>query len=80
MDGIVKKMEKDKYFIVLRKSAYKKIAEDRFSLLEEVKQVNIGNARSATLSIGLGLNTATYALSLIPVIFQLTAFQSVRGI
>ena len=63
VDGIVKKMEKDKYFIVLRKSAYKKIAEDRFSLLEEVKQVNIGNARSATLSIGLGLNTATYALS-----------------
>ena len=47
VDGIVKKMEKDKYFIVLRKSAYKKIAEDRFSLLEEVKQVNIGNARSA---------------------------------
>lgn len=63
VDGIVKKMEKDKYFIVLRKSAYKKIAEDRFSLLEEVKRVNIGNARSATLSIGLGLNTATYALS-----------------
>ncbi|RHJ08952.1 DHH family phosphoesterase [Mediterraneibacter gnavus] len=31
--------------------------------VEEVKQVNIGNARSATLSIGLGLNTATYALS-----------------
>lgn len=63
VDGIVKKMEKDKYFIVLRKESYRKIAEDKFSLLEEVKQVNIGNARSATLSIGLGLNTATYALS-----------------
>ena len=63
VDGIVKKMEKDKYFIVLRKSSYRIIAEDKFSILEEVKQVNIGNARSATLSIGLGLNTATYALS-----------------
>ena len=63
VDGIVKKMEKDKYFIVLKKESYRKIAEDKFSLLEEVKQVNIGNARSATLSIGLGLNTATYALS-----------------
>ena len=61
VDGIVKKMEKDKYFIVLKKESYKKIAEDKFSLLEEVKQVNIGNARSATLSIGLGLNTVTYA-------------------
>ena len=63
VDGIVKKQEKDKYFIVLRKDAYKKLKEDKFSLLEEVKQVNIGNSRSATLSIGLGLNTATYALS-----------------
>lgn len=63
IDGIVKKMEKDKYFIVIKKESYRKIAEDKFSLLEEVKQVNIGNARSATLSIGLGLNTATYALS-----------------
>lgn len=63
VDGIVKKMEKDKYFVVIRKESYKRIKEDKFSLLEEVKQVNIGNARSATLSIGLGLNTATYALS-----------------
>ena len=63
VDGIVKKMEKDKYFVVIRKSSYRQIAEDKFSILEEVKQVNIGNARSATLSIGLGLNTATYALS-----------------
>ena len=63
VDGIVKKVEKDKYFVVIRKSSYRQIAEDKFSILEEVKQVNIGNARSATLSIGLGLNTATYALS-----------------
>ena len=63
VDGIVKKMEKDKYFVVIRKESYKKIKEDKFSILEEVKQVNIGNARSATLSIGLGLNTAIYALS-----------------
>ena len=63
VDGIVKKMEKDKYFVVIRKESYKKFKEDKFSILEEVKQVNIGNARSATLSIGLGLNTATYALS-----------------
>ena len=63
VDGIVKKLEKDKYFIVIRKESYHKFEEDKFSLLEEVKQVNIGNARSATLSIGLGLNTATYAQS-----------------
>lgn len=61
--GIVKKLEKDKYFIGIKKEGYYKIAADKFSLLEEVKQVSIGNTRSATLSIGLGLNTATYAQS-----------------
>ena len=61
-DGIVKKLE-DKYFIVIRKESYRKFEADKFSLLEEVKQVNIGNARSASLSIGLGLNTTTYAQS-----------------
>lgn len=63
IDGIVKKLEKDKYFIVIKKKSYCKIQADKFSLLEDVKNVNIGNARSATLSIGLGLNTATYAQS-----------------
>ena len=62
-DGIVKKLEKDKYFIVIKKKSYRKFEENRFSLLEEVKQVNIGNACSASLSIGLGLNTSTYAQS-----------------
>lgn len=63
VDGIVKKLENDKYFFVVKKESYRKFEADKFSLLEEVKQVNIGNARSATLSIGLGLNTATYALN-----------------
>ena len=63
VDGILKKLENDKYFFVVKKESYRKFEADKFSLLEEVKQVNIGNARSATLSIGLGLNTATYALS-----------------
>ena len=34
VDGIVKKMEKDKYFVVIRKESYKKIKEDKFSILE----------------------------------------------
>lgn len=63
VDGIVKKLENDKYFVVIKKAGYRKFEEDKFSLLEEVKQVNIGNSRSASLSIGLGLNAATYAQS-----------------
>lgn len=63
VDGLVKKLEKDKYFIAMKAESYHKLEADKFSVLEEVKQVNIGNARSATLSVGLGLNAPTYAQS-----------------
>ena len=42
-DGIVKKMETDKYFIAIQRQYFKQLEEDKFSLLEEVKSVNIGN-------------------------------------
>lgn len=63
VDGIVKKMETDKYFIVLRKQYFKQLEEDKFSLLEDVKSVNIGNGIPATLSIGLGLSGDSYSQS-----------------
>lgn len=63
VDGIVKKMENDKYFIVIKKQYFKQLEEDKFSLLEDVKSVNIGNGIPATLSIGLGLSRDAYAQS-----------------
>lgn len=63
VDGIVKKMENDKYFIVFKKQYFKQLEEDKFSLLEDVKSVNIGNGIPATLSIGLGLSCDAYVQS-----------------
>ena len=60
-DGICKKLEKDKYLIVLRKKAVALLQESRFELLEEVKTVNIGNEMAVTISIGIGLDGLTYA-------------------
>jgi len=60
-DGICKKLEKDKYLIVLRKKAISQLQEARFDLLEEVKTVNIGNEMAVTLSVGIGLDGLTYA-------------------
>jgi len=60
LSGIVKKIEKDKYFIVIKQQYIDKLREERFSLLEEVKTVNIGNERAVTLSIGMGMNGETY--------------------
>lgn len=60
MNGIVKKLEKDKYFIAIKQSYILELKENRFSILEEVKGVNIGNEMAVTLSIGLGMNGDTY--------------------
>lgn len=59
--GIVKRLEKDKYFIALKQKYMKNVEEDHFSLLEEVKKVNIGNEMAVTLSIGLGMNGESYS-------------------
>ncbi len=62
-NGIVKKVETDKYFIVVAKQYFKLLEEDRFSLLEDVKSVNVGNTIPATLGIGLGISREGYCQS-----------------
>ncbi len=61
VDGICKKLEKDKYLVILRKKAIAQLQETRFDILEEVKTVNIGNEMAVTISIGVGLDGLTYA-------------------
>lgn len=61
LDGICKKIEKDKYMIILRKKATVLLRENKFDILEDVKTVNIGNEMAVTISIGLGLDGLTYA-------------------
>lgn len=60
MNGIVKKIEKDKYFFVIKQQYMARIQEERFSILEDVKTVNIGNDMAVTLSIGIGMNGESY--------------------
>ncbi len=60
-DGIAKKIEKDKFLIILRKKAVEALKENRFDILEEVKTVNIGNEMAVTISIGVGLDGLTYS-------------------
>lgn len=63
LDGVVKKLEKDKYFLVMRKRSLEQLKEKKFSILEEVKAVNIGNEIAMTISMGVGINTDTFAQS-----------------
>ena len=59
--GIVKKMEKDKYFIAIQEKHLPIMRENKYELLQDVKTVNIGNEMAVTLSMGLGLSGATFA-------------------
>lgn len=60
LDGISKRIEKDKYLIILRKRSLMQLQANKFDILEEVKNVNIGNEMAVTISIGVGLGGLTY--------------------
>lgn len=60
LDGIVTKLEKDRYFITMQNKSLEEMKRTNFPLLEEVKDVNIGNEMSVTLSIGIGLGSSEY--------------------
>lgn len=60
LDAVVRKLEKDKYFVIMRKRSLDVLQKQKFNILEEVKTVNIGNEMAITLSIGIGLNAGTY--------------------
>ena len=61
IDGIVRKTEKDKYLLIIRKSALKQLENERFKLLEDVKAISIGNETAVTLSIGIGFDGLSFA-------------------
>lgn len=59
--AIVRKLEKDKYIVVFRYNYLEKLMHDKFSLLEEIKSIKIGNEMTITLSMGIGTGSAEYA-------------------
>jgi len=60
IDAVIKKIEKDKYFFVFQQKYLPYVQSNKFSILEEVRGVNIGNEMSVTISIGIGVDADTY--------------------
>jgi len=54
IDAIVKHIENDKYFFVFKQKYMQTLRNDRFSILDDVKNINVGNDIAMTLSIGIG--------------------------
>ena len=60
VDGVVQKIEKDKYFICFQYRYLQKLIDNRFSILEDVKNIKVGNENEVTLSIGVGEGGESY--------------------
>ncbi len=58
--GVVRKLERDKSFVLLNKSGLDELRANKFSILDDVKTVDIGNSMNVTLSLGIGLNMGSY--------------------
>ena len=59
--AIIRKLEKDKYLVVFRYKFLEKLLADKFSLVEDIKSVKVGNEKTLTLSIAIGTGAADNA-------------------
>lgn len=55
-DAVIKKLEKDKYIFVCQQQHLEQLQQGKFSLLDEVRNINIGNETPVTLSIAVGID------------------------
>lgn len=60
VDAICKKIEKDKFIVVFKQKYLPQLQSTKFSILDEVRSINIGNDLAVTLSISIGINSQTY--------------------
>lgn len=60
IDALVRKVEKDKYFVVFKYKYLQQLEDEKFSILEDVKSVKVGNEMAVTLSIGVGIKGNNY--------------------
>lgn len=54
--GFARKYESDKYLCVFRKSEFLKMIDDKFPIVEKVKEIEVYSSLPPTLSIGVGAN------------------------
>ncbi len=52
--GILKKPERDRYLLFFEHKNLKMLIEKKFEILDWVREINVGNKSSATISIGIG--------------------------
>lgn len=54
-DGILRKYEKDRFFFYFQKQYLEKYIDIKFKILDEIKEISVGNKIPPTLSLGIGV-------------------------
>lgn len=55
MDGVLKKLEKDRYIFLLSKGNLEKMKERKFDILNGLREVSVGEHIPVTMSMGVGV-------------------------
>ncbi|MGN0551543.1 MAG: DHH family phosphoesterase [Acutalibacteraceae bacterium] len=53
-DALLKRISDGRYLVILEEKNLEKLIEDKFSVLQNVKDLNFNNDKEATISIGIG--------------------------
>ncbi len=59
-DAVVRRLEKDKYLIMFQRKYLSSFEEDKFSIVEDITSIKMGNDKDITISIGIGLGSDSY--------------------
>ncbi|MGB3365906.1 MAG: DHH family phosphoesterase [Acidaminobacteraceae bacterium] len=61
MNGLIKKYEDDKYLVIFESRYIQNLEAKKFSILDDIREIDAGNKIPVTLSIGVGLNGKNFS-------------------
>lgn len=59
-EAVVRRLEKDKYLIIFQHKYLEMFENDKFSIVEDITTIKMGNDKDITVSLGIGLGSDDY--------------------
>jgi c-di-AMP phosphodiesterase-like protein len=60
MEGMIRKYQKDRFMLILENKHLGTIEENKFAILDNIREIDLGNKIPVTLSIGIGANAKNF--------------------
>jgi len=57
MNALIKKYQKDKYIVIFENRYLENLEAKKFTILDDIREIDVGNKIPATLSIGIGVGS-----------------------